>query len=169
MSRLSASGGHSLEALCLKPSKSPWSLERSPGSSAATSHSASPERLLRPSPRLNLPLLALRSPRLAFPHRLPLWIHSPPTSLAFPVNTSIIQYHLVVFQEGGCSVGTRDTSVSKTDTQMHPPSACIPDLCLKGTVCCAKSLQSCLTLCDAMDCSPPVSSVLGILQARILE
>ena len=33
----------------------------------------------------------------------------------------------------------------------------------------AKSLQSCLTLCDPMDCSPPASSVHGILQARILE
>ena len=31
---------------------------------------------------------------------------------------------------------------------------------------CAKSLQSCLTLCDPMDCSPPGSSVHGILQAR---
>ena len=29
--------------------------------------------------------------------------------------------------------------------------------------------QSCLTLCDPMDCSPPGSSVHGILQARILE
>ena len=26
-----------------------------------------------------------------------------------------------------------------------------------------------LTLCDPMDCSPPGSSVLGILQARVLE
>ena len=34
---------------------------------------------------------------------------------------------------------------------------------------CAKLLQSCLTLCDAMDCSLPGSSVHGILQARILE
>ena len=34
---------------------------------------------------------------------------------------------------------------------------------------CAKSLQSCLTLCDPMDCSPPGSSVHGLLQARILE
>ena len=32
-----------------------------------------------------------------------------------------------------------------------------------------KSLQSCLTLCDAMDCNPQGSSVHGILQARILE
>ena len=30
-------------------------------------------------------------------------------------------------------------------------------------------LQSCLILCDPMDCSPPGSSVLGILQARLLE
>ena len=29
--------------------------------------------------------------------------------------------------------------------------------------------QSCLTLCDPMDCSPPGSSVHGILQARTLE
>ena len=29
--------------------------------------------------------------------------------------------------------------------------------------------QSCLTLCDPMDCSPPGSSAHGILQARILE
>ena len=29
--------------------------------------------------------------------------------------------------------------------------------------------QSCLTLCDLMDCSPPGSSVHGILQARMLE
>ena len=33
----------------------------------------------------------------------------------------------------------------------------------------AKSLQSCATLCDPVDCSPPGSSVHGILQARILE
>ena len=29
--------------------------------------------------------------------------------------------------------------------------------------------QLCLTLCDPIDCSPPDSSVHGILQARILE
>ena len=29
--------------------------------------------------------------------------------------------------------------------------------------------QSCLTLCDPMDCSPPGSSVRGILQAGTLE
>ena len=33
----------------------------------------------------------------------------------------------------------------------------------------AKSLQSCLTLCDPIDGSPPGSAVPGILQARALE
>ena len=33
----------------------------------------------------------------------------------------------------------------------------------------AQSLQSCPTLCNPMNCSPPGSSVHGILQARILE
>ena len=33
----------------------------------------------------------------------------------------------------------------------------------------AKSFQSCLTLCDPIDGSPPGSTVLGILQARTLE
>ena len=34
---------------------------------------------------------------------------------------------------------------------------------------CVLVAQSCLTLCDPMDCSPPDSFVHGILQARILE
>ena len=34
---------------------------------------------------------------------------------------------------------------------------------------CILVTQLCLTLCNSMDCSPPGSSVHGILQARILE
>ena len=33
----------------------------------------------------------------------------------------------------------------------------------------AKSLQSCLTLCDPIDSSPPGSAIPGILQAGIVE
>ena len=33
----------------------------------------------------------------------------------------------------------------------------------------AKAVQSCPTLCNPMDCSPPGSSVYGVSQARILE
>ena len=39
-----------------------------------------------------------------------------------------------------------------------------PTLCV-----CVLVAQSCMTLCDLMDCSPPGSSVRGILSARILE
>ena len=48
---------------------------------------------------------------------------------------------------------TRNTSVAY----------CIPEYV------CAKLLQSCLALCNPMDCSPLCSAVHGILQARILE
>ena len=40
---------------------------------------------------------------------------------------------------------------------------------LIAMLCYAKSLQSCPTLCDPIDGSPPGSVVPGILQARILE
>ena len=46
-------------------------------------------------------------------------------------------------------------------------------VCVSVCVCisaaAAKSLQSCPTLCDPIDCSPPGSPVPGILQARTLE
>ena len=40
---------------------------------------------------------------------------------------------------------------------------------IQSAVAATKSLQSCLTLCDPIDSSPPGSSVSGILQARLLE
>ena len=43
----------------------------------------------------------------------------------------------------------------------------MPDSAAAATT--AKSLQSCPTLCDPIDSSPPGPSVPGILQARILE
>ena len=42
-------------------------------------------------------------------------------------------------------------------------------VCLMTKDAAAKSLQSCLALCDPIDRSPPGSPVLGILQARLLE
>ena len=42
-------------------------------------------------------------------------------------------------------------------------------VCMLNCVCVCVCAQSCLTLCDPMDCSPPGSSVQGILQAGILE
>ena len=48
-------------------------------------------------------------------------------------------------------------------------SSSLPSFLRMAVQCCAKSLQSCLTLCDPIDGSPPGSSVPGILQARTLE
>ena len=44
-------------------------------------------------------------------------------------------------------------------------TASVTSLCVSGGL----VTQSCSTLCNNMDCSPPGSSVHGILQARILE
>ena len=44
-----------------------------------------------------------------------------------------------------------------------------PKFAERITTAAAKSLQSCLTLCDPIDGSPPGSPVPGILQARTLE
>ena len=43
---------------------------------------------------------------------------------------------------------------------------CLPKVIITAA---AKLLQSCLTLCDPIDGSPPDSTVPGILQARTLE
>ena len=42
-------------------------------------------------------------------------------------------------------------------------------LAMQHAAAAAKSLQSCPTLCDPIDGSPPGSAVPGILQARTLE
>jgi len=41
--------------------------------------------------------------------------------------------------------------------------------CLTQAAAAAKSLQSCPTLCDPKDCSPPGSAVPGILQALLFK
>jgi len=45
----------------------------------------------------------------------------------------------------------------------------VKNMVLLYAVAAAKSLQSCPTLCDPIDCSPPGPPVPGILQARTLE
>ena len=52
---------------------------------------------------------------------------------------------------------------------MKRPSIGCSEQRLKVTDAAAKSLQSCPTLCDPIDGSPPGSPVPGILQARTLE
>ena len=45
----------------------------------------------------------------------------------------------------------------------------LPKVMLAATAAAAQSLQSCPTLCDPIDGSPPGSPVPGILQARTVE
>ena len=53
---------------------------------------------------------------------------------------------------------------------MSSPNSPLPhSLASAAAAAAAKSLQSCPTLCDPIDGSPPGSAVPGILQARTLE
>ena len=53
--------------------------------------------------------------------------------------------------------------------RLNPELAGQPTWFSKHSVSCCSVAKSCPTLCDPMDCSPPGSSVHGILQARTLE
>ena len=57
----------------------------------------------------------------------------------------------------------------QTGDTSHPNSHRWSDRVTTHTCCCGSVPRSCPTLCDPVDCSPPGSSVHGILQARILE
>ena len=60
--------------------------------------------------------------------------------------------------------------VSLIATTKEKPAVDIKQIEKEIKVCVlAKSLHSCLTLCDPMDHSPPGFSVHGILQARLVE
>ena len=66
----------------------------------------------------------------------------------------------------------RETSVSISSESCPGIISFMVDLLYLSSVAAAaaaKSLQSCPTLCDPIDGSPPGSSVPGILQARTLE
>ena len=51
----------------------------------------------------------------------------------------------------------------------RPSIIALVKLPFKYAAAAAKSLQSCPTLCDLIDSSPPGSAIPGILQARTLE
>ena len=74
--------------------------------------------------------------------------------LAFPGHRDCFLFHY----SGGCVMSSGRVPISDTQRFIYLYT------CMH-----AKSLQSWLTLCDPMDCSPPGSSVYGILQTRILE
>ena len=74
-------------------------------------------------------------------------------------NVKNVRTRLIVF-EGGC------VPLNQIRYTVH---SLITSFCQGFAATAAKSLQSCPTLCDPVNGSPPGSSVPGILQARILE
>ena len=70
--------------------------------------------------------------------------------------------------DGGRGKEERETEIKRNRGREEDRERAVL-LVLKMEAAAAKLLQSCLTLCDSMDSSPPGSSVHGILQARILE
>ena len=88
--------------------------------------------------------------------------HSPPAPLSpFTPQVGVqgAAKHLLSWAWWGPSLVSRSTVIE----ELLP----LP-LLVTSTLCCACTL-SCPTLCDPRDCSPPGSSVHGILQARKLE
>ena len=65
----------------------------------------------------------------------------------------------------------KESDMTERLTHTHPIVKDCPlyHLHLMAAAAAAKSLQSCPTLCDPIDGSPPGSAVPGILQARTLE
>ena len=91
-----------------------------------------------------------------------------------------LPYHTVVSGSSLCldaciSPAWKDCSLSPSCSpialvpEWHLPSACT-HACMCSCVCvCVLVTQSCPTLCNPMDCSPPGSSVHGISWAQISE
>ena len=65
--------------------------------------------------------------------------------------------------------GIKTEENSRLETSHLHCLTAMTDCELKDHSAAAKSLQSCLTLCDPIDGSPPGFPVPGILQARTLE
>ena len=63
----------------------------------------------------------------------------------------------------------KQPNIIKSDNELWGKYEDLVCTAVKVKAAAAKSLQSCPTLCDPVDCSPPGSSVHGILQARVLE
>ena len=87
-----------------------------------------------------------------------------PESWSHPLcKTGWVEIHPGVPSQPGMGVGMGVVGRFTGMLQAEPPAQ---PWALAGCVLCA---QSCPALCNPLDCSPPGSSVPGILQARILE
>ena len=100
--------------------------------------------------------------------------HSPPCGISF------IGFLRLGHQNGAYTLISDDSNFYVDGTVQkvffpgpHTPMADSTYILVQGPVhtggFCYSVTKSCLTLCNPIDCSPPGSSVHGILQARILE
>ena len=84
---------------------------------------------------------------------------------------SILSRHLGCYRDTGHLGGNTHQwkQLNGRDAAQRDCCSNVLKYTLLGILACAKSCQSCPTVRNPMDCSPPSSSVHGILQARILE
>ena len=75
--------------------------------------------------------------------------------------------HFTPLQEYSTQQGSHSDLMEKSKTLQTRQN--VPPHAMKSAAAAAKSLQSCLTLRNPMDCSLPGSSVHGIFQAKVLE
>ena len=86
----------------------------------------------------------------------------------------VIMASLALKQSCVCTQGCHDFTDYTSSGLLKTPLSSGGNQCTRWSVsegiCVgAKSLQSCSTLCEPVNCSPPGFSVHGILQARMLE
>ena len=93
-----------------------------------------------------------------------MWVRSlgweDPLKDSMATHSSILTWEIPWTEEPGGLQSTGSQRVGQDWTAEHTST---------GSLAAAKSLQSCLSLCDPIDGSPPGSGVPGILQARTLE
>ena len=103
-------------------------------------------------------LETLSFPGFLLPHSLGFFLFLAPSLTLFAGSLS-----LTWILYAGTPQSSILSNLFSTSTFSVRARACV---CVCVCVCVS---QSCPTLCDPMDCSPPHSSIQGILQARILE
>ena len=101
------------------------------------------------------------------------WSHLAQHSTAFHHSFTVVTFQNGKQQWRACSVRPGEMSATiywllPTNVSWQPPVYHTRGMCVCLCVC-VPVAQSCLTLCHPVDCSPPGSSVHGILHPRILE
>ena len=99
--------------------------------------------------------------------------HSLPGSSVYGIfQAGTVEWVAMPSSRGSSNAGVKPTSLKSPALQVDSLPAepqGKPCWLLAAAATAAKLLQSCLTLCDPRDGSPPGSAIPGILQARTLE